>query len=313
MATPDLLPITSFEEVGSSARSNWRWWSGLRPIKSSLETLADVARPGPGEPTWRKPYPRAVMSVADNYPQAATTSPPKPLSQMLSVFCKPRELPGSPLSPVGEHLHCGKITLSRACACTVTVVHPPARALSTFRGGSGCCLLARHLHQCVDRVEWGLPWLAAALLCLGLAAGAASRRAKRLRLLLWLGAGAKRRLLEHSSLIPEEEEYLQQVLDSLYTSLPGRQHAYVSGFRSFLGGALFGGPPLPLSVVDVWWAVDKAGDRLAAATAAFPPRRAGHGALLGRRRQRHCLHRVADPGHGQRRRRVRLLQGNPGR
>lgn len=65
---------------------------------------------------------------------------------MLSVFCKPRELPGSPLSPVG----------------------------------------------------------------------------------------AKRRLLEHSSLIPEEEEYLQQVLDSLYTSLPGRQHAYVT--EHYLGG-----------------------------------------------------------------------------
>jgi hypothetical protein len=43
----------------------------------------------------------------------------------------------------------------------------------------------------------------------------------------FLFEGVKRRLLEHSSLTPEEEEYVQQVLDSLYTSLPRRQRAYV--------------------------------------------------------------------------------------
>ena len=48
-------------------------------------------------------------------------------------------------------------------------------------------------------------------------------------------AGTKRRLSEQRSLTPDEEEHVQQVLDSLYTSLPRRQHAYVT--EHYCGGA----------------------------------------------------------------------------
>lgn len=41
-------------------------------------------------------------------------------------------------------------------------------------------------------------------------------------------AGVKRRLAEHASLSPEEEEYVSGILDALYTLVPRRQHAYVS-------------------------------------------------------------------------------------
>ncbi|KAL4447619.1 hypothetical protein ABPG75_004838 [Micractinium tetrahymenae] len=47
-------------------------------------------------------------------------------------------------------------------------------------------------------------------------------------------ARVKRRLAEHASLTPEEEEYVSGVLDALYSIVPRRQHAYVT--EHYFGG-----------------------------------------------------------------------------
>ncbi len=47
--------------------------------------------------------------------------------------------------------------------------------------------------------------------------------------LCYVITGVKRRLAEHASLTPEEEEYVSGILDALFTFVPRRQHAYVSG------------------------------------------------------------------------------------
>ncbi|KAL4428703.1 hypothetical protein ABPG77_009809 [Micractinium sp. CCAP 211/92] len=46
--------------------------------------------------------------------------------------------------------------------------------------------------------------------------------------------GVKRRLAEHASLTPEEEEYVSGILDALFTFVPRRQHAYVT--EHYFGG-----------------------------------------------------------------------------